>query len=158
MSALGLNWAQRYAARKRVKRAALLAARHRGVVHYTQGASRWQGISSRRRAKDGQYPNYADCSSLATWCHWDATRIYGLGDYVNGANWKYGYTGTQVQHGKPVALNRLLTGDLVFYGRGPSHVAIYIGGGKVVSHGGESGPLILPVQYRPVHSCRRFIR
>lgn len=157
-SPLGLSWAQRYAARKRVKQAALLAMRNRGVVHYTQTASRWEGINKRRDASKGQYPNYADCSSLATWCHWTATRRYGLGDYVNGQRWGGGFTGTMIQHGKPVSVNRLLTGDLVFYGRGPSHVAVYVGGGKVVSHGGESGPLLLDLRYRPIHSARRYIR
>src|SRR5262249_27972434 len=47
-------------------------------------------------------------------------------------------------------LSRAQPGDLVFYGSGLpwEHVAIYVGGGQVVSHGGEAGPLLLPVDYR----------
>jgi cell wall-associated NlpC family hydrolase len=76
-------------------------------------------------------------------------------DVVNGANWNYGYTGTQLNHGKPVrkwAHKRV--GDLIHY-RG--HVAIYIGGGLVVSHGSEAGPLICRWNYRPVIAIRRYI-
>ncbi len=160
MSALGLNWQQRYNTRQRMKRAALLCHKHRSALHYTQGNLRWQYINRRLHASEGQYPNYADCSSLTTGFAWDVTRRYNLKDFVNGCNWNYGYTGTQVQHGVSIPINRrrLLVGDFIFYGYGPSHVAIYVGKGLVVSHGSESGPLLLRWDYRAVHSVRRYIR
>lgn len=159
---LGLNWAQRYATRQRVKRAALAAVRRAWLIHYTQGAARWQGINRRLHAAEGQFPAYADCSSFTTWLLWDATRRCGFGDFVNGCSWNYGYTGTQVQHGRDVPVNRarLLVGDLVFYGGWavPSHVAVYVGGGLVVSHGNERAPSLLRWDYRTPSRVKRYVR
>ena len=44
----------------------------------------------------------------------------------------------QARYGKKVALNALKPGDLLFYGNPISHVAIYLGGGKMV-HAPRSG-------------------
>lgn len=73
----------------------------------------------------------------------------GLKD-PNGLGYNgFGYTGTLIQNGKRVSASNLKPGDLVFYGRhGISHVAIYVGSGRVVSHGSESGPLLLSTYYR----------
>ena len=61
----------------------------------------------------------------------------------------FGYTGTLINHGTRVSASNLRLGDLVFYGRyGITHVAIYVGFGRVVSHGSESGPLLLSTYYR----------
>lgn len=138
----------------------MLAWRNRARVHYTQGSARWQGIQTGRRSASGQYPNYADCSSIDSWYLWDATRPSGLGDFVNGVGWSGGFTGTMVQHGQLIAKPELL-GDQVFYGGTPSrpgHVATYVGRGLVVSHGQEAGPLLLAWNYRPVNQVRRFVR
>lgn len=85
-------------------------------------------------------------------------------DVVNGANWKAGFTGTQVAHGRRIKGGRLARGDLVFYansGSTPRHVAICVGKrdgrAMVVSHGSESGPLYLRWDYRRVVQCRRYI-
>lgn len=158
---LGLGAKKRYNARQRAVRAAVLGYRHRGSVHYTQRSARWQGIRESDHAAEGDYPNNADCSAYVTWCYWDATRLYKLGDFVNGAGWRAGFTGTMVRHGVQVSYNKLITGDAIFYGgtwSRPHHVAIYIGRGLVISHGSESGPLLLKWNYRHVNHCRRFIR
>jgi cell wall-associated NlpC family hydrolase len=148
----------RIAARKRIRAAALLAARKRSSIHYTQGWRRWDFI--RLKKPPWKWANYADCSSLATWLHWTATaRIYGTKDYVNNAGWRAGYTGTQTRNGRRISKPSLV-GDLVFYGGSysvPGHVAIYIGNGLVVSHGSESGPHILRWNYRPVMQVRRYL-
>lgn len=161
MSAIGLNFVQRRRARKRVVAAAYLTLRNAPVVHYTQGAQRWEGIAKHLRAYKGQYPHYADCSAFATWCLWDATLRHKLRDFVNGESWKAGYTGTQIDHGVRVTGTKL-TGDLVFYGdQGggiPEHVAVYVGNGKVISHGSEAGPYLLAWNYRGVNQVRRYIR
>jgi len=160
-ASLRLNATQRYNTRQRAARAALLGWRHRGVVHYTQRWQRWEGIKNRDHAAEGQYPNHADCSAYVTWCLWDATRLYKAGDFVNGAGWRAGFTGTMTRHGVQVSYNKLITGDAIFYGgtwSRPHHVAIYVGRGLVVSHGSESGPLLLRWNYRPVNHCRRYIR
>ena len=160
-----MNAAKRINTRKRVKRAAMLGYYNRARIHYSQGSGRWQGINRKQRAGNGQYPTVADCSSFTTWVFWDATRIYGLGDFVNGAGWRAGYTGTQTQHGKRISGRWLLPGDLVFYGGNqsvPGHVAIVVKGGRlnqalVVSHGSEPGPLLVRAAYRPVNQIRRYI-
>lgn len=142
-----------------MKAAALQSVRNRGAIHYTQGGARWSFIN--RRAKPWQFTRgYADCSSITTAFHWTAVaRVYGTRDYVNGAWWRYGYTGTQVNHGKRLSKPSLV-GDLVFYGgsRGvPGHVAMYIGRGMVVSHGSEIGPIVCRWNYRPVVAVRRHL-
>jgi len=158
-SAIGLNPAQRIAARKRIVRAAWLGYQHRGAIHYTQRARRW-AISTGRRSKRGQYPNYADCSAYATYLLWDATHDHHTRDFVNGAWWRAGFTGTMVRHG--VRISRpALVGDCIFYGGSywvPHHVAVYIGNGRVFSHGSESGPYILRWNYRHVTQIRRYLR
>lgn len=85
------------------------------------------------------------------------------GDY-NGL----AYTVSLVGRGHAVRFDELEVGDAIFYGYtrvaspafpvgSPTHVAPYIGGGYVGSHGSEPGPLKLPVRYRPdVHSARRY--
>ena len=164
---LGLNAVQRARVRRRIKAAAYLTLRHAPVVHYTQGGSRWQGIASHLRAFRGQFPHYADCSSFATWCHWDASLRYKPRDYVNGENWGGGYTGTMADHGVRVQdYRRLKVGDLALYGPGPthSHVAIVVESGpidrvKVISHGSEGGPYLLGVKYRgDLAQIRRYLK
>jgi hypothetical protein len=127
--------------RDRIVKEALFLASHSPSIHYTQGSLRWSGING--GIKPPNYPHYADCSSLATYCYW----VAGAPD-PNGLNFRAGYTGTMAAHGRRVDAPR--PGDLVLYGRGPTyeHVAVYIGGGRVISHGSESGPLNLPVHYR----------
>ena len=44
----------------------------------------------------------------------------------------------------------------VFYAN-PAHVALYIGGGDVISHGSDSGPNRLDARYRKVIQVRRYI-
>lgn len=165
-SPLGLTTTERYNARQRVKRAMMLGYNHRGSIHYTQGAMRWQGVNSHCRSAAGQYPHNCDCSSFSTWGLWDATLIHRLWDFVNGARWTAGFTGTMTQHGVRVRSGWLLVGDQVFYGGTaavPGHVATVVVGGRVnkarvVSHGSESGPLLLQANYRPINQIRRYIR
>jgi cell wall-associated NlpC family hydrolase len=133
------------------------------------GASRWQGIQRTDYSGQGQYPNYADCSAFATWVLWNALKVrFGVKDIVNGADWLAGYTGTLLTHGVLVAkgragkldLSKLVVGDLIIYGHGwpGTHVAIYVGGGMVVSHGSEGGPYYVRYDYRSdIMEARRYI-
>lgn len=150
---------QRRNARRLAANAALLALRNAPAVHYTQGARRWEGIDQGDKAWRGRFPNYADCSSFYTWCIWNGLSHYGVRDVVNGQKWRAGYTGTMLQHG--VEVDHLIVGDAVIYGpRGSTgrHVALYIGGGFVISHGSEGGPYKVPVNYRAdIQSKRRYI-
>lgn len=140
--------------RARVVNAAMFGYQHRASIHYTQSASRMYGV--RHRIKPPRIPIYEDCSSFATWCYWIASAADPNGLGYNGA----GYTGTLIHHGRRVSASNMKPGDLVFYGRYsiPSHVAIYVGSGRVVSHGSEVGPLLISWNYRgDVHSIRSYL-
>ncbi len=145
--------------------AAKLAYANRGQVHYTEGPERWNGITLKRVAADGQYTHYADCSSFVTWCLWNGLgQLYGTSDVVNGAKWEAGFTGTMYKHGMVVQnLANVLRGDCVLYGKDPGlHVAIVVGSmdgtPMVISHGSEPGPYYLRYNYRSdVHQIRRYI-
>jgi hypothetical protein len=163
-SVSGLSPDHRAHARELILKSAHNMMKHVSAIHYTQSASRWEGINKKLTVTKGQYPNYADCSAMATWLLWDAmARPYGVRDLVNGAAWRAGYTGTQYTRGKAVQHDKnLKVGDLIFYGNQgggiPEHVAIYIGGGKVFSHGSEAGPYILGLDYRrDRRMSRRYI-
>jgi hypothetical protein len=161
----GLNAEQRNNARRLICDAAWLTYNHKGVVHYTQGSQRWEGIDEHLKAWKGEYPHHADCSALATWCLWNGLDHYHLNDIVNGAAWKGGYTGTMLSHGKVVQqLKTVHRGDCVIYGSGNpgKHTAIVVGWKSgvpmVISHGSEAGPYYLPYNYRSdTMSIRRYV-
>lgn len=129
-------------ARADVVKAAMAGYAERANEHYTQDSRRWSGID--HKIMPPKAPPYSDCSSFSTWCYWTT---YGNGpDFLNGESWKAGYTGTLTKHGKVVALASAQPGDLVFYGKPTiSHVAVFVGEGKVVTHGHD------PVEYTVVH-------
>lgn len=159
-SVSGLSWAHRKKARQLAVSAAKLGVAHEPEIHYTQMSGRWEGIDKKLKAYRGEYPTEADCSAFTTWCIWNGLDHYGVRDTVNGTRWTSGYTGTQKTHGKPVNLRiNWRSGDLVHYGASTgSHVAIYIGGGKVISHGSEGGPMVLSWDYRSDFAeTRRYI-
>jgi len=137
-------------ARQDVVKAAMALYDQRAHEKYTQGPERWSGID--KKIHPPQAPPFSDCSSAATWCYWTT---YGSGpDFLNGQNWKAGYTGTLTSHGKVVQIASAQPGDLCFYGNPVSHVAIYIGDGKVVSHGSDPVSLVV-VKYRSDYSHTR---
>lgn len=161
-----LNTRQRTEARHIILQTARKMLAHENAIHYTQGARRWEGIDKRLRVVKGQYPKYADCSSMVTWMLWNALthalRDMTIPDVVNGQHWRAGYTGTLRTHGydirTPGLAGHLIVGDEVHYGPGTgSHVAIYIGGGFVFSHGSEGGPYKLPWNYRRDFSHARRV-
>jgi hypothetical protein len=160
----GLDKKERLRCRELIANAAWLAYEHRSAVHYTQGAKRWDGINKDLKAYQGEYPKYADCSSLVTWCLWNGLDHFHLKDIVNGAAWKAGYTGTMLQHGKVVKhKENFLRGDCVIYGNAPGkHTAIIVGAKNgvpmVISHGSESGPHYIRWDYRSDINCvRRYV-
>ena len=68
----------------------------------------------------------------------------------------------QASNGYAVGMNELQAGDLVFYaanGRGISHVAIYIGGGKVVhASTPRTGIIVSSVYHQSPYCARRIVR
>jgi cell wall-associated NlpC family hydrolase len=152
---LGLSARDQKELRRVVLRTAYVGVKLEPIVHYTEGPLRWSGISMQRRSWENEAPPYADCASFVTWVYWDASRWLRLGDFLNGAGWAAGYTGTLTQHG--VQVDTLAPGDLVFYGdlSIPYHVALYVGNGRVISHGGEQGPEVVAVG--PATQYRRYV-
>jgi hypothetical protein len=128
--------------RHKIVATAFVGYKNKDALHYTQDGRRMEGV--RNGVRPPRHPSWEDCSSFATWCYWAAGAPDPNGSGYDG----FGYTGTQVQHGKTT--NSPRPGDLVFYGGGavPSHVAVYVGNGKVVSHGSEPGPYLLAIDYR----------
>ena len=166
MTKLALSSQQQQQARNAAVNAAKLGLHNAAALHYTQGASRWQGIDNHLDASKGQFPNYADCSSFATWAIWNGLYLlFGMEDVVNASNWQAGYTGTMLANGKTVAkASDLLPGDCVIYGAPGStgeHTAIVWQSGstpRVISNGSEGGPYDEPWNYRSdVQSLRRYI-
>jgi len=132
--------------RQRIVAAAFVGYTNRDRIGYTQDGRRMQGVRDGIRVP--RFPAFEDCSSFATWCYW----VAGAPD-PNGRGYDgFGFTGTQIGPGKKVTDPR--PGDLVFYGwepaprNCPKHVAVYVGNGKVVSHGSDSGPNLAVLDYR----------
>lgn len=158
MSVSGLSPQHQRQAVNMALQAAVLGFHHQPAIHYTQGPERWQGINNHRKAWRGEYPTQADCSAYVTWCLWNGLDHFHVRDTVNGQGWRAGYTGTMLEHGQRVGSP--LPGDAVIYGSSwpGEHTALYTGGGLVVSHGSEAGPMLIPWRYRPdVLSIRRYI-
>lgn len=94
----------------------------------------------------------------------DDCSTFGTKDYKyagapdpNGLGYDgYGNTGTMRAHGISIPLFQALPGDLAHYDN-PQHVAIYVGNGRVISHGSEIGPLLSPVDYRPLTEIRTYL-
>ena len=119
--------------------------RHRML--YTQGPSRWAGISS--RIKPPGVPPWSDCSSWYTWLLWVADQALGgkIPD-PNRLSWQAGYTGTLCPgSGRKGPKQTAAAG---FYGpHTHRHVVVAVGSGDmVISMGSSSGPHYLPTRYR----------
>lgn len=130
---------------------------HAPAVHYTQGAQRWQGIQTKRKAYLGKYPIWCDCSSAYSWTGWNAADHFNLPDIFNGQHFTAGFTGTLLVHG--VGISKPVPGCAIIYGKAwPGvHVAEYAGDGKAFSHGSEAAPFFVDYDYRAdILAFRKF--
>lgn len=158
MGSLGLTQADRLEMRRVILRAAYMGVTYHNRMTYSEGALRWSGIADRILDYGGHVPPYADCSSFLAWLFWDpAWNWLRLGDFLNGCNWKAGYTATMVQHGVSVSLENMQTCDAVFYGEWdiPYHTTLYVGNGRVISMGRPGAPELVPIG--PATQARRYI-
>jgi hypothetical protein len=163
----GLNGREKIKARSLTAHAMDLGLKRAPAIHYTQNGRRWDGIRLLLKAWKGKFPHYADCSAFVTWCLWNGLDHYSIGDIVNGQKWAGGYTGTLLEHGFEIHKWRhCRRGDVVIYGNGGTgkHTAIVrrlhpiTRKPYVVSHGSESAPYYLPIDYRSDIMCvRRYI-
>ena len=62
----------------------------------------------------------------------------------------------QANYGKSIARNKLLPGDLVFFGKPISHVGIYLGGGKMV-HAPRPGARVKVVSFGDSLGSKRYV-
>jgi hypothetical protein len=98
-----------------------------------------------------------DCTSYGGTMITIAGRRAGLAD----APWVAGlefWTGSMINHGRPIALADIRIGDRVHYGNN-SHLGVYMGRtqgiASVASFGGEPGPLPRRLSYRGIYAIRR---
>ena len=160
-SVLGLSTGKRLRARDLAVQAAALALLKNASIQYTMGSRRWDPITHDRKAWRGETGAFEDCSSFATWCLWNGLDHFGIGDVVNGQRFDAGWTGSMIEHGERVTRASVLRGDCLFYAGADgriNHVTIYVGGGMVISHGSEPGPVKVRMDYRPIVQIRRYIR
>lgn len=134
----------------------LIVTSHAFVV---AGGSSWPYCQSGQRSYFPAWPRLppcTDCSGFATWVAYQSGYGPAVGYFGPGSG--VGWTGTLARQGVVVNANGpLRVGDFIFYGRGYpwGHVAIYIGHGRVISHGGP-GMKNLPYNYRAVGQVRRY--
>jgi cell wall-associated NlpC family hydrolase len=62
----------------------------------------------------------------------------------------------QANYGKSIARNKLLPGDLVFFGKPISHVGIYLGGGKMV-HAPRPGARVKVISFGNSLGSKRYV-
>jgi cell wall-associated NlpC family hydrolase len=141
--------------RQALYNAAMALYNQRANEHYTQGSSRWSGITGRVRPPNA--PPYSDCSSSTTWMYWT---VFGNGpDFLNNQRWAAGYTGSMSPRGRSIPCSSMQTGDLAFYGKPTiSHVAMSIGGGRVVSHGSDPVGLYSYNYRSDLNQCRTYLQ
>ena len=142
--------------RQQIVHAAFVGYTNRDRITYTMKGERMQGV--RDKIHPPQFPTTEDCSSFATWCYFVADAPDPNGRGFDGQ----GYTGTMIGHGTEV--KEAKPGDLIFYGHSHgdiNHVTVYVGNGKVISHGQDSGPMLYPMNYsRPgggVQQIRSYV-
>lgn len=98
-------------------------------------------------------PDYLDCSGLAATCYW----VNGVSSYLGGENSQgWGNTWSLAKRGKSISIVDLRPGDFVFYYPSCSHMAVYVGDGRVVSNGRYPMGLY-PVTYAPIWGCRSYL-
>lgn len=140
-------------ARHRLKRAAMFAY-STAPWHYAGPGAPSAWIAKRMEGvRDGimpsEHPMFEDCSSGYTWLCF----VSHIPD-PNGRGYDgQGYTGTMIGAGKKVAKPDV--GDAVFYGdpKLPFHVAMYLGDGRVWSHGAEGGPFVHAQDLHDLEIC-----
>lgn len=123
--------------RERVVAQALWWVRNAPLIRYQQ-----------RRPMDPLrvVPRVGDCSESATLCYKWAGLPDPNGNGYNGA----GYTGTLIGNGRRIAISAARPADLIFYGRmgWPTHVAVYLGDGQIMSFGATPPRLWSTPYYR----------
>lgn len=142
--------------RLHIEKTVLIVTSHAFLV---VGNSPWPYCQSGQRTYFPAWPRLppcTDCSGFATWVAYQSG--FGMAVGYLGPSSTVGWTGTLARQGVPVNANGpLKIGDLIFYGSSYpwGHVAVYIGHGRVISHGGP-GMHNLPYNYTAPGQVRRY--
>jgi hypothetical protein len=130
--------------------------RRRAEIDYSQ-------VRPFQLARPPEVPSRIDCSGFVAICHMAGG---AKNPNVQGGSplpWNgLGYTGTLMNGGRRCSVDELRPGDLVFYGStttpspafpvgSPTHVALWIGDGNVMSHGRSEGPELFGYSYRAIN-------
>lgn len=128
------DYYQKQEVRQRIIEAGFFWYNHRKEIDYDQ-------FRPYQKCKPPQVPTMWDCSSFVTNCYYGGGAPDPNGRDYDGA----GYTGSLLSHGKVISITQLKPGDLIMYGfsRGkpgfpvgsPTHVSLFVGGGRVLSLG-----------------------
>lgn len=103
--------------------------------------------------KPPQIPSHLDCSGLAITCYW----VNGLAAVLGDENAHgFGNTTSLARHGKVISSSTARPGDLIFYYPGCSHVAVYVGHGRVISNGHYPMGLY-DMHYAPIWGARSYL-
>lgn len=90
-------------------------------------------------------PHAFDCSGLVVWAFQQAGIELPHSSQALAAG------------GHPVSLDRIRPGDVISYYAGASHVALYVGNGKMVHASTEGVPVaVAPMDNAPIHNVRRY--
>ncbi|RAV34577.1 C40 family peptidase [Corynebacterium heidelbergense] len=90
-------------------------------------------------------PDAFDCSGLTSWSYSQAGKSIPRTSDAQAAS------------GAQVSVESLQPGDIISYYSGASHVAIYIGGGKIVHALNEGEPVrVDDMNYMPINNAVRF--
>jgi hypothetical protein len=107
-----------------------------------------RGICCSPGGHDGRVGVGFDCSGLTLYAVYQASK----GQIALGH-----YTGNQISdpRGRPVPINQLQAGDLLFYGNPTHHVAIYFGDNQMVE-APQTGDVVKKTTLRAPDAARRF--
>lgn len=146
------DYYQQRRVRERIVEAAFFWYGRRSEIHYSQNRPY-------QKKKPPQVPSVWDCSSFVTNCYYAS----GASDPNNRNYDGSGYTGTLLSNGIKIPFSKIEPADLIMYGYtvtarpgfpvgSPTHVAIYVGEGRVLSLG--SYPMgYYEYSYRSINCC-----
>jgi peptidoglycan hydrolase-like protein with peptidoglycan-binding domain len=136
-----------------IQQAAFFWNQNRTSIHYLQ-------VRPFPLVVPPELPQNIDCSGFVTAVHHAAGSLNP--NFLAGGRMPWngqGYTGTLLNGGRRTdSIKEMQPGDAVFYGStktasaafpvgAPTHVALYVGDGYVMTHGNEDGPEHVPYNY-----------